>query len=230
MNWYDSFVIHPNGRCYRFWANAMFLWSIYSTFFTPFEFGFFRGLPEHMLDLECVQLVFLADVAAHFLLAYRDAHTYRMVYDKQKIALRVRLWPEQISKAASLSTSSVASLGITSTSSFTVELYYTHTAACVFYYLATTLPAGSRERHLDREPRAMETPGTSNFREVDLLTRYVTSLYHAVVTLGDCRLREICCKHAGYGDIHAVNSREMAFIVVYISFSILLSAYLHRAI
>jgi hypothetical protein len=30
----------------------------------------------------------------------------------------------------------------------------------------------------------------------------------------------------GYGDVHAVNPREMAFTVVYISFSILLSAYL----
>jgi potassium channel len=31
---------------------------------------------------------------------------------------------------------------------------------------------------------------------------------------------------AGYGDIHAVNPREMTFTVAYISFSILLSAYL----
>ncbi|BAF14812.1 Os04g0445000, partial [Oryza sativa Japonica Group] len=31
---------------------------------------------------------------------------------------------------------------------------------------------------------------------------------------------------SGYGDIHAVNTREMAFTVVYISFSIVLSAYL----
>jgi hypothetical protein len=75
-------------RWYRVWSNMMFLWSIYSVFYTPFAFCFFRGLPEHLLDLECAQLIFLADVAVHFFLAYRDPHTHRVVYDKQRIALR----------------------------------------------------------------------------------------------------------------------------------------------
>lgn len=66
----------------------MFLWSIYSVFFTPLAFCFFRGLPEQLLDLECVQLVFLADVAIHFFLAYRDPHTHRIVHNKRRIALR----------------------------------------------------------------------------------------------------------------------------------------------
>ena len=69
----------------------MFLWSIYSVFYTPFAFCFFRGIPEHLLDLECVQLIFLADVAVHFFLAYRDPHTHRVVYDQQRIALRSEL-------------------------------------------------------------------------------------------------------------------------------------------
>ncbi|TVU14283.1 hypothetical protein EJB05_37743, partial [Eragrostis curvula] len=252
MNCYDSFVIHPNGRWYRIWANAMFLWSIYSTFYTPFEFGFFRGLPDHLLDLECVQLVFLADVAVHFFLVYRDPHSYRMVYDKHKIALRyikgsfaldllgcfpwdyiykatgrmelvryllwLRLYRARKIMAFFKKMEKdirVSYLFTRIVKLITVELYYTHTAACVFYYLATTLPPA----HEGSTWIGSLTLGDTryiNFREVDLLTRYVTPLYHAIVTLAT----------VGYGDIHAVNSREMVFIVAYVSFSILLSAYL----
>ncbi|RCV33800.1 hypothetical protein SETIT_7G111600v2 [Setaria italica] len=249
---YGSFVIHPNGRWYRIWSSAMFVWSIYSTFFTPFEFGFFRGLPEHLLDLECVQLVFLADVAVHFFLAYRDAHTYRMVYDRRKIALRyikgsfaldiLGCLPWDFIYKATGRTETVRCLlwlrlyrarKITAffkkmekdirisylftriVKLITVELYFTHTAACVFYYLATTLPP-AREGGTWIGSLTLGDTKYINFREIDLLTRYVTSLYFAIVTMAT----------VGYGDIHAVNPREMAFTVMYISFSILLSAYL----
>ncbi|PUZ47316.1 hypothetical protein GQ55_7G155300 [Panicum hallii var. hallii] len=97
----------------------------------------------------------------------------------------------------------------------TVELYFTHTAACVFYYLATTLPP-AREGGTWIGGLTLGDTRYISFREIDLLTRYVTSLYVAIVTMAT----------VGYGDIHAVNPREMTFTVAYISFSILLSAYL----
>ncbi|KAM0869220.1 hypothetical protein ACQ4PT_040816 [Festuca glaucescens] len=181
-----SFVIDPNGRWYRMWSNMMFLWSIYSVFYTPFAFCFFRGLPEHLLDLECAQLVFLADVAVHFFLAYQDPHTHRVVYDKQRIALRyikgsfaldmlgcfpwdaiykftgrmemvrylvwLRLYRarkiqgffKKMEKDIRISYLFTRIVKLV-----TVELYCTHTAACIFYYLATTL-----------HQRANEAPGS----------------------------------------------------------------------
>ncbi|RRT77928.1 hypothetical protein B296_00006401 [Ensete ventricosum] len=75
-------------RLYRIWVDVVFLWSIYSAFFTPLEFGFFRGLPELLKDLDCVQVIFLSDVVLQFFVAYRDAHTHKMVCDRRRIALR----------------------------------------------------------------------------------------------------------------------------------------------
>lgn len=70
------------------WVDVIFVWSIYSIFFTPLEFGFFRGLPELWKDLDCVQFVFLADVLLQFFVPQRDLHTYKMVRNRKIIALR----------------------------------------------------------------------------------------------------------------------------------------------
>jgi hypothetical protein len=64
----------------------------------------------------------------------------------------------------------------------TVELYCTHTAACIFYYLATTLPP-AHEGGTWIGSLTMGDRSYINFRHVDLLTRYITSLYLAIVTM-----------------------------------------------
>lgn len=98
---------------------------------------------------------------------------------------------------------------------FVVELYCTHTAACIFYYLATTLPP-SQEGYTWIGSLKMGDYSYSQFREIDLWTRYITSLYFAIVTMATL----------GYGDIHAVNNREMIFIMIYVSLDMILGAYL----
>ena len=63
-----------------------------------------------------------------------------------------------------------------------VELYCTHTAACIFYYLATTLPE-SMEGYTWIGSLQLGDYSYSHFREIDLATRYVISMYFAVVTM-----------------------------------------------
>lgn len=63
-----------------------------------------------------------------------------------------------------------------------VELYYTHTAACIFYYLATTLPP-SQEGYTWIGSLRLGDYTYTNFREIDFLKRYLTSLYFAIVTM-----------------------------------------------
>ncbi|CAN0907630.1 Potassium channel SKOR [Linum grandiflorum] len=96
-----------------------------------------------------------------------------------------------------------------------VELYCTHTAACIFYYLATTVPP-SQEGYTWIGSLQMGDFHYSNFREIDLWKRYVTSLYFAIVTMAT----------VGYGEIHAVNIKEMIFVMIYVSFDMILGAYL----
>lgn len=63
-----------------------------------------------------------------------------------------------------------------------VELYCTHTAACIFYYLATTLPP-SDEGYTWIGSLRMGDHSYSDFRHINLWKRYVTSLYFAIVTM-----------------------------------------------
>lgn len=63
-----------------------------------------------------------------------------------------------------------------------VELYCTHTAACIFYYLATTLPE-SQEGYTWIGSLKLGDYSYSKFREIDIWKRYTTSLYFAIVTM-----------------------------------------------
>ncbi|XP_075111803.1 potassium channel SKOR isoform X2 [Nicotiana tabacum] len=96
-----------------------------------------------------------------------------------------------------------------------VEVYCTHTAACIFYYLATTLPPWE-EGYTWIGSLKMGDYSYAHFRGIDLWTRYITSLYFAIVTMAT----------VGYGEIHAVNTKEMIFVMIYVSFDMILGAYL----
>ncbi|XP_047176769.1 potassium channel SKOR-like [Vigna umbellata] len=249
------FLIHPHNRWYLLWKHFILIWAIYSSFFILMEFGFFRGLPNNIFLLDIAgQLVFLMDMVVQFLVCYHEVHSnsLSLVLDHYKIfvrylksrfffdllsclpwdfiykrtnnneLLRSLLWI--ILARASRVTQFLDTLEKDTRINylftrilklFVVELYCTHSAACIFYYLATTLPS-SQEGYTWIGSLKMGDYAYSDFRHIDLWKRYVTSLYFAVVTMAT----------VGYGEIHAVNVREMIFVMVYVSFDMILGAYL----
>ncbi|KAF8398912.1 hypothetical protein HHK36_014776 [Tetracentron sinense] len=271
----QTFVIHPDNRWYQAWTQFILIWAVYSSFFTPLEFGFFRGLPENLFFLDIAgQVAFLLDIVLRFFVAYRDKQTYRMVYKRTPIALRrvpsslfhshFRITQFFILTKMYLKSGFIVDLlgclpwdaiykacgrkeevryllwirlsrarkvtnffqkmekDIRINYEFTrivklivVELYCTHTAACIFYFLATTLPQ-SEEGYTWIGSLKMGDYSYSNFRDIDIWKRYITSLYFAIVTMAT----------VGYGDMHAVNLREMVFVMIYVSFDMILGAYL----
>ncbi|XP_078441067.1 potassium channel KOR1-like [Wolffia australiana] len=249
----SRFIIDPENKLYRLWTRFILLWAIYSSFFTPLEFGFFRGLPENLLLLDIAgQFAFLVDIFVRFFLAFRDERTYRMIYSPRRIALRyvkggffldllsclpwdiiykaagrkeeVRyfLWIRlcRVRRVEEFFQSLEKDIRINYLFTrivklIVVELYCTHTAACIFYYLATTLPS-SMEGYTWIGSLQLGDYSYKNFRDLDLFKRYITSLYFAIITMAT----------VGYGDIHAVNVREMVFIIIFVSFDMILGAYL----
>ncbi|KAL5555901.1 hypothetical protein UlMin_038137 [Ulmus minor] len=252
-SFFDRLVIHPDNWWYVGWTHLILIWAVYSSFFTPLEFGFFRGLHDDLFLLDIAgQFAFLLDILVRFFVAYRDFHSHRIVYDRKLIAIRylksrftvdllgclpwdaiykasgrkepVRylLWI-RLSRACRVTEffgklekdirinylfTRIAKL-------FVVELYCTHTAACIFYYLATTLPP-NKEGYTWIGSLKMGDYSYSHFRDIDLWKRYITSLYFAIVTMATL----------GYGDIHAVNVREMIFVMIFVSLDMFLGAYL----
>lgn len=62
------------------------------------------------------------------------------------------------------------------------ELYCVHTAACVFYYLATMVPQ-EQEGNTWIGSLTLGNYQYNNFRDIHFWRRYITSLYFSFVTL-----------------------------------------------
>lgn len=92
-------------RWYKGWEMFILVWAIYSSLFTPMEFGFFRGLPKRLFILDIVgQIAFLVDIVLLFFVAYRDTQTYRTVYKPTRIALRLVVYILDAYKHLTIST------------------------------------------------------------------------------------------------------------------------------
>ncbi|MBA0766395.1 hypothetical protein Gotri_015443 [Gossypium trilobum] len=88
-----------------------------------------------------------------------------------------------------------------------VTLLAIHCAGCLYYLLADRYPQQGRTWLGSVHP---------NFRETSLWIRYISAMYWSITTMTT----------VGYGDLHAVNTMEMIFIIFYMLFNLGLTAYI----
>ncbi|KAK7243030.1 hypothetical protein RIF29_37814 [Crotalaria pallida] len=88
-----------------------------------------------------------------------------------------------------------------------VTLFSVHCAGCLYYMLDDMYP------HQGKTWIGAVVP---NFRETSLQISYISAMYWSITTMTT----------VGYGDLHAVNTMEMIFIIFYMLFNLGLTAYL----
>ncbi|CAL0307138.1 unnamed protein product [Lupinus luteus] len=240
------FIISPHDRRYRAWELFLFLLVLYTAWVSPFEFGFLQKpkAPLSIID-NVVNFFFAVDIVLTFFVAYIDKTTHLFVDDHKQIAWKyaktwlafdvistipselieklspkplqtyglydmLRLW--RLRKVSALFSRMEKDINynyfwVRCVKLTCITIFYLHCAGCFIYYMAA--------RYHDPKKTWIGSV-MENFQEESLWTRYVPSVYWSITTLTT----------VGYGDLHPVNTGEMAFDVVYMLFNLGLTAYL----
>ncbi|OMP01617.1 hypothetical protein COLO4_11777 [Corchorus olitorius] len=245
-----GWVISPMDSRYRCWETFMVTLVFYSAWVYPFEVAFFSSSPPRKLYIadNIVDLFFAVDIVLTFFVAYIDSRTQLLVRDSKKIAVRylstwflmdvastipyealgylftgkskvgisysllglLRFW--RLRRVKQLFTRLEKDIRfsyfwIRCARLLAVTLFLVHCAGCLYYLLADRYP---------HEGNTWLGSVNPNFRETSLWIRYISALYWSITTMTT----------VGYGDLHAVNTVEMIFIIFYMLFNLGLTAYI----
>ncbi|WCJ30215.1 Potassium channel AKT1 [Euphorbia peplus] len=239
-------IISPFDPRYKVWEIFLVFLVFYTAWASPFEFGFLEKPvgPLAIID-NVVNAFFAVDIVLTFFLAYLDKYTYLLVDDQKQIALKyakswlvldvvsiipselvreilpqrlqpygyfsmLRLWRlrrvsrffARLEKDRNFSYFWVRCIKL-----IFVTLFVINVAGCFFYRLGIST---------DNPEKTWIGLVWQDYRKETLSVRYVTSLYWSITTLTT----------TGYGDLHAVNEREMIFVMIYMMFDLGLTSYL----
>ncbi|KAB2042861.1 hypothetical protein ES319_D02G246900v1 [Gossypium barbadense] len=245
-----GWVITPMDSTYRCWETFMVMLVFYSSWVYPFEVAFLSSSAPRKLYMadNIVDLFFAIDIVLTFFVAYIDTRTQLLVRESKKIAIRyLSTW----FLIDVISTIPFEALGYLFTGNSRVGISYSllgllrfcrlrrvkqlftrlekdirfsyfwircarllavtllaiHCAGCLYYLLADRYPQQGRTWLGSVHP---------NFRETSLWIRYISAMYWSITTMTT----------VGYGDLHAVNTMEMIFIIFYMLFNLGLTAYI----
>ncbi|KAK4740980.1 hypothetical protein SAY87_024568 [Trapa incisa] len=245
-----GWVISPMGSRYRCWEAFMVALVIYSAWVFPFEIAFLNENTSNALYVadNVVDLFFGIDIVLTFFVAYIDRRTQLLVHDRRRIATRylsswflmdvastipfemiryiitgkrrvclsysllgiLRLW--RLRRVKQLFTRLEKDIRfsyfwVRCARLLAVALFLVHCAGCLYYLLAELYPHSGKTWIGTMNP---------NFKETSLWIRYISAIYWSITTMTT----------VGYGDLHAVNTVEMIFIIFYMLFNLGFTAYL----
>ncbi|KAL7142504.1 hypothetical protein ABFS83_08G127500 [Erythranthe nasuta] len=241
-------IVSPLNPCYRAWEIFLLLLVIYSAWISPFQFAFLTYKQDSLFIADnIINSFFAADIFLTFFVAYVDPRSYLLIDDPKKIAIRylstwfafdvcstvpfqslsiiftdhngglgfnllsmLRLW--RLRRVSSLFARLEKDIRFNYfwtrfTKLVSVTLFAVHCAGCFNYMIA------ERYRNSKRTWIGAVYP---NFKQMKVWDKYVTALYWSIVTLTT----------TGYGDLHAENTREMLFEMMYMLFNLGLTSYL----
>ncbi|XP_058771830.1 potassium channel AKT2/3-like isoform X1 [Vicia villosa] len=244
---YSKWIISPMDSRYRWWESFMVVLVAYTAWVYPFEVAFMHSSNRELYIVDnIVDLFFAIDIVMTFFVAFIDGTTHLLVRDSKKIAVRYLSSWFIMDVASTIPYEAIGYIGnhklslpffllgmlrfwrirrvkqfftrlekdirfsyfwVRCARLLSVTLFSVHCAGCLYYMLADRYP------HKGKTWIGAVIP---NFKETSPRTRYISAIYWSITTMTT----------VGYGDLHAVNTMEMIFIIFYMLFNLGLTAYL----
>ncbi|KNA06432.1 hypothetical protein SOVF_181220 [Spinacia oleracea] len=239
-------TVSPFNPRYRIWEMFLVLLVFYTSWVSPFEFGFLDKPIKTLAILDNIVNGFFAiDIILTFFVAYLDPQTYLLVDERKLIAWRyIRTWfifdfvstvPTEV--VDKIIPGSIRAYGFFNmlrlwrlrrvSKMFSrlekdrnINYFWIRCTKLVCVTLFSVHCAACfyffLAAHYPDPKKTWIALSFHNFKTENLWLLYVTSIYWSITTLTT----------VGYGDLHPVNIREMVFDIFFMLFNLGLTAYL----
>ncbi|TYH93018.1 hypothetical protein ES332_A13G224800v1 [Gossypium tomentosum] len=191
----NKYVIVPYDQRYRWWQTFLVVLVLYSAWASVFELAFNKTARGPLLIVDMVVDVFFA---IDIVLTFFVAYLDKSTYLLVDDHKKIALRLEKDTRFSYFWTRLLKLLG--------VIVFAVHSAGCFYYWLA---------RHHKTPANTWIGTAVEDFKHRSVWLCYTYSIYWSIVTLTT----------VGYGDLHAVNTGEKIFNMIYMLFNIGLTAY-----